>query len=1347
MKFFIICFIGINIVAIFLMKEVAHGFFVEVDTDAPEVSCTPCGKESTESILVTCDSEPRADIYYTKDGTAPSLSTSLYTGPLTIDKTTTLKTIAYDEASNASDVLVCPFVISAMCLPPDTFIDLGPIEFTNKTSAVFEFHGTEDTISFQCQLDGGIWDACESPQSYDNLLDGEHILKVRATNTCGETDPSPAEWQWVVDIVPPTITINTALDQCFSAISPVLDVDFSDDRALANTFYQVDDLGWQMIIGDEIQIAEWDALAEGPHTIYFIAVDGADNATITTEEEALKLRKDTMPPETSIEYNREVCNEYWFSSDVAVSLACTDNGSEGGSGCGCEKTNVAWCQDIMGEGELNCVLTEMDFVIEENGQHLVSYFSEDSAGNIEEIKHSSVIGIDKEEPVVNSFEMSSGNPQNPYLVNMSYPIAAMTWQVADTGGSYLKQVELWSAQDNEGIPGDWQIAQIGEPPQDFIIPLGIGLDFWSILDNPMPYIPPEGIWWYKLRVSDNACHSAESEPIKLTVDRQPPTAVVISPEESVYGDRATWQKPGSFELEVEFTDPGLGFGECQYNIPDIYDLPETLEDLENLDWESTGDCQGKTSETLKQDITVGPGKDCSGFYCIIYVRAEDMAGNENYGYAIYYIDLTPPPEDVPPETSIKCNGGECKTEWYNADDGDIEITLECEDKGVPSPSGCKEKYLNGQLYTGPFNLDEGIHNFEFYSIDNVDNQEEVKTQNIKQDITSPVVGNPGGAPQAWTEQDQTATFTSCEDNLSGCNPDRRAICFYILPTGLMDCIFGTSANISNRAYVFAYTRDFANNEGNSEWIDFLIDATSPDCDIISPDPHSWQGQDFAVELTDSDGLYGCGIDPNECKYRIGNSAQESRTCNSSFIVNVSSAGLCAVEGVDACQVFVSCKDIVGHQSSDEEVFSIDYTPPEVGEILPTTANASVEQNYLAPVSDNIEVAGCGLYVDDVYQGEMELSLSPCSSCIASTPYTFWSEGTYGMFAKCQDLAGNVGSGPSVSVEVTSIPIELTDTTPPMVEVHGAPEDWVSVQQTATLTCEDIGETASGCDPNTFTLIIVLTSGDYVVVFGDEAIISEHAYVYGFAQDYAGNAGISAPTEFKIEEGIGSKIPTVSTLPVYQGDYCAAPMRPSFFWVFEDEGDSQSGYQLQVDDNTNFSSPNIDTGPTLSVSQAYAHNYPDDLAYNTTYYWRVRVWDSQDGFVSEWAQGSSFRTAKHSWPDLHFTWFPQAPSLDQQIQFCAIAQGGCSEIPDDKQSICYNNQNSPISCAGASYAWDFGDLATSSLANPIHIFSQTPSEGFYVVSLLITDQDGYTCPAQEEVNIYLRPPEWEEIPPF
>ena len=80
---------------------------------------------------------------------------------------------------------------------PDTAITSGPANPTASGDASFEFTATEPAF-FECQLDGGGFNFCASPQAYSELANGTHTFEVRATDFTGNVDPTPASYTWTI---------------------------------------------------------------------------------------------------------------------------------------------------------------------------------------------------------------------------------------------------------------------------------------------------------------------------------------------------------------------------------------------------------------------------------------------------------------------------------------------------------------------------------------------------------------------------------------------------------------------------------------------------------------------------------------------------------------------------------------------------------------------------------------------------------------------------------------------------------------------------------------------------------------------------------------------------------------------------------------------------------------------------------------------------------------------------------------------------------------------------------------------------------------------------------------------
>ena len=86
--------------------------------------------------------------------------------------------------------------------PPQTTISAAPPSSSSSADASFTF-GADETATFVCSLDGGAFGACTSPRTYTGLADGSHTFQVRATDTSGNTDPTPASHTWTIATAPP----------------------------------------------------------------------------------------------------------------------------------------------------------------------------------------------------------------------------------------------------------------------------------------------------------------------------------------------------------------------------------------------------------------------------------------------------------------------------------------------------------------------------------------------------------------------------------------------------------------------------------------------------------------------------------------------------------------------------------------------------------------------------------------------------------------------------------------------------------------------------------------------------------------------------------------------------------------------------------------------------------------------------------------------------------------------------------------------------------------------------------------------------------------------------------------
>lgn len=219
--------------------------------------------------------------------------------------------------------------------------------------------------------------------------------------------------------------------------------------------------------------------------------------------------------------------------------------------------------------------------------------------------------------------------------------------------------------------------------------------------------------------------------------------------------------------------------------------------------------------------------------------------------------------------------------------------------------------------------------------------------------------------------------------------------------------------------------------------------------------------------------------------------------------------------------------------------------------------------------------------------------------------------------------------------------------------------------------------------------------------------------------------------------------------------CLSPPDHTFSWTFSDneDGGNQTSYDLEVDNNNDFASPEVDVsgGSAATKSVAVVVNpVSNQLSYNQTYYWRVKVYDS-GGLDSGWiyppsppgnpdvtGPGDSFTTAPHLYPISDFNFVPAQPSQGEEITFT-------------ENSTCYDINNNPISCpaADANYKWDFDyedgpPFTQDAIGQEVtHTYNDTNR---HTAALDVTDTDGKTCRGTSEISPKSQLPRFREVPP-
>jgi hypothetical protein len=195
--------------------------------------------------------------------------------------TYTVSARALDGVRNASTSSV---TITVDRTPPETTITSAPAASTSDTAATFAFAASE-TATFQCALDAAAFASCTSPTFYSALAPGTHTFKVRATDSLGNTDATPAAYNWtVVDTTPPETTITSGPSGTTNATS----ASFAFSASEAATFQCALDGG--AYVGCTSPTVY--TVGSGTHTVAVRATDTSGNVDATPAQRSWTVTND-----------------------------------------------------------------------------------------------------------------------------------------------------------------------------------------------------------------------------------------------------------------------------------------------------------------------------------------------------------------------------------------------------------------------------------------------------------------------------------------------------------------------------------------------------------------------------------------------------------------------------------------------------------------------------------------------------------------------------------------------------------------------------------------------------------------------------------------------------------------------------------------------------------------------------------------------------------------------------------------------------------------------------------------------------------------------------------------------
>ncbi|MGE0763324.1 MAG: hypothetical protein AB7N80_08600 [Bdellovibrionales bacterium] len=114
---------------------------------------------------------------------------------------------AIDRGGNVSVVYNRDWMID-LSTPTVVINDPRPAAATNADSATFNFSGV-GIVAYECQLDAGAIEACDTGKAYTALASAQHTFRVRGRNAAG-TLSAFAQYMWTIDRTAPSVPVLVA---------------------------------------------------------------------------------------------------------------------------------------------------------------------------------------------------------------------------------------------------------------------------------------------------------------------------------------------------------------------------------------------------------------------------------------------------------------------------------------------------------------------------------------------------------------------------------------------------------------------------------------------------------------------------------------------------------------------------------------------------------------------------------------------------------------------------------------------------------------------------------------------------------------------------------------------------------------------------------------------------------------------------------------------------------------------------------------------------------------------------------------------------------------------------------
>lgn len=395
--------------------------------------CTGWYQGSAQVTLTATDNPGGTGVdktYYTTDGSTPTTSSTVYSGPFPLASSATVKYFSVDKGGNAEAVQSQAIQVDG--IPPTTTAQCNNAVCStgwyaaavSVTLSAGDGTGGSGVAATYYTTDGSTPTTSSTPYTGAFSVAQTSTVKFFSVDTAGNAEAVKSQAVQIDGVKPSTsITCNGGACASTRYTTPVSVALTATDNAggagVDKTYYTTD--GSTPTASSPVYAGPFTLASTA--TVSFFSVDKAGNAEAV---KAQTIQVDAVAPTTTIQCNSTTCSTGWYRSSVSITLSATDNA--GGSG-----VSAIYYTTDGSTPTTSSTRYFSSFSVTQT--RTVKFFARDVAGNSEAVK-SQLVQIDTTAPVTTIACNGTACPSSTYTSPVTVSLAATD----GTGGSGVSSI-------------------------------------------------------------------------------------------------------------------------------------------------------------------------------------------------------------------------------------------------------------------------------------------------------------------------------------------------------------------------------------------------------------------------------------------------------------------------------------------------------------------------------------------------------------------------------------------------------------------------------------------------------------------------------------------------------------------------------------------------------------------------------------------------------------------------------------------------------------------------------------------------------------------------------------------